>query len=126
MKGHVEETRGGAGWIHVESRGSILVGVGGVGDAGGPRSHAGGAGGRTGSGGGGGEVAGTGDAWGMKVIGNCVVESTAPAYEGFRWAGIEDLLGHSDVVSLHCPLFPETQGLMNAARLAHMKRTAFL
>jgi glycerate dehydrogenase len=39
---------------------------------------------------------------------------------------LEELLRSADVVSLHCPLFPETQGLMNAKRLAMMKPTAFL
>ncbi|MFN8008727.1 MAG: NAD(P)-dependent oxidoreductase [Terriglobia bacterium] len=32
----------------------------------------------------------------------------------------------SDVVSLHCPLFPETEGLINTERLKLMKRSAFL
>ena len=32
----------------------------------------------------------------------------------------------SDVVSLHCPLTPATQGLINSVRLALMKPTAFL
>jgi glycerate dehydrogenase len=40
--------------------------------------------------------------------------------------GLDELLAASDVVSLHCPLFPETQGLMNADRIAKMKRGAFL
>ncbi|MFN0172451.1 MAG: NAD(P)-dependent oxidoreductase, partial [Bryobacteraceae bacterium] len=32
----------------------------------------------------------------------------------------------SDVVSLHCPLTPETSGLINRERLGWMKRDAFL
>ena len=32
----------------------------------------------------------------------------------------------ADVVSLHCPLTPETEGLINAASLAHMKPAALL
>jgi glycerate dehydrogenase len=36
------------------------------------------------------------------------------------------LFRESDVVSLHCPLTPETRGLVNTERLASMKRTAFL
>jgi len=40
--------------------------------------------------------------------------------------GLETLLRESDVVTLHCPLTPETDKLMNAERLALMKPTAFL
>ena len=39
---------------------------------------------------------------------------------------LDDLFAHSDVVSLHCPLTPETKNLVNAERLARMKPTAFL
>ena len=46
--------------------------------------------------------------------------------EGVRFVGLEQLFGESDVVSLHCPLTPETDKLVNAARLGRMKRTAFL
>ena len=66
------------------------------------------------------------DAMGMRVIANDAVEINPPAYDGFRWAKVEELLAESDVVSLHCPLFPETQGLMNAQRLRLMKPSAFL
>ncbi len=43
-----------------------------------------------------------------------------------RGVELERLFRESDVVSLHCPLTPATQGLVNAARLAWMKPTAFL
>ena len=39
---------------------------------------------------------------------------------------MDELFSTADVVTLHCPLTPETQGLVNAARLAPMKPTAFL
>ena len=43
-----------------------------------------------------------------------------------RGVDLEVLLRSSDVVSLHCPLTPVTEGLINASRLALMKPTAFL
>ena len=39
---------------------------------------------------------------------------------------LEALLRDSDVVSLHCPLTPQTRGLVNAERLSWMKPTALL
>ena len=39
---------------------------------------------------------------------------------------LEKLLVDSDVVSRHCPLFPEILGLMNRNRLATMNHSAFL
>lgn len=39
---------------------------------------------------------------------------------------LDTLLAASDVVSLHCPLTPQTHGLMNSERLALMKRGALL
>jgi glyoxylate reductase len=40
--------------------------------------------------------------------------------------GVDELFATADVVSLHCPLTPETRHLVNAARLARMKPTAIL
>jgi len=42
------------------------------------------------------------------------------------WVTFEELLRLADVVSLHCPLTPATQGLINAQALARMKPTALL
>lgn len=43
-----------------------------------------------------------------------------------RRMSVHELLEASDVVSIHCPLTPETKGLINAANLLRMKRNAFL
>jgi glycerate dehydrogenase len=72
------------------------------------------------------EVGKIANAMGMRVIAHDSVQTNPPDYPRFRWVGLEELLRQSDVVSLHCPLFPETQGLMNTQRLAMMKSTAFL
>jgi len=46
---------------------------------------------------------------------------------GARWCvSLEELLGSSDVVSLHCPLTGETHHLIDAARLAQFRRGAVL
>jgi glyoxylate reductase len=41
-------------------------------------------------------------------------------------AALEVLLSESDFVTIHCPLTPETRGLIGAAELGAMKRTAWL
>ncbi len=45
---------------------------------------------------------------------------------GVHLVSLEDLLKRSDLVTIHCPLTPETRGLINKERLALMKPTAFL
>jgi len=63
-------------------------------------------------------------AFGMRVLVH--TRSPKPPQKGVRFVDLESLLRESDVVSLHCPLTPETEGLVNAKRLALMKPTAFL
>lgn len=46
--------------------------------------------------------------------------------EGFSKATLDELLAVSDVLSLHCPLTPQTHHLINADTLAKMKPTAIL
>jgi glyoxylate reductase len=61
--------------------------------------------------------------FGMRVIYADPHEvSAAPA----RRVALAELFATADVVSLHCPLRPETRGLVDAARLATMKPTAIL
>ncbi|MBD5311450.1 MAG: D-2-hydroxyacid dehydrogenase [Bacteroides sp.] len=46
--------------------------------------------------------------------------------EGVAKADLDELFATSDVVSLHCPLTEGTRHLVNAERLARMKKTAIL
>ena len=66
-------------------------------------------------------VAAVGRAFGMRVIHHRRQGGGDPAC-----VDLDTVFRESDVVSLHCPLTPETKGLVDARRLALMKPTAFL
>ncbi|WP_101910321.1 D-2-hydroxyacid dehydrogenase [Marasmitruncus massiliensis] len=38
-----------------------------------------------------------------------------------EYVSLDELLAQSDVIALHCPLFPETEGIVNKANIAKMK-----
>ena len=64
-------------------------------------------------------------ALGMEVA----VYTSKPASElpaGYVKTGLDELFATSDVVSLHCPLTPDTRNLVDTSRLAMMKPTAIL
>lgn len=63
-------------------------------------------------------------ALGMAVLVFSPRPKPAPAF--VRYVDLETLFRQSDVVSLHCPLTPETGGLVNSVRLSWMKPSAFL
>jgi glycerate dehydrogenase len=70
-------------------------------------------------------VAALAQAFGMTVIAIDALPTTnIPA--GIERVDLEQLFRRSDVLSLHCPLTPETERLVNADRLALMKPTALL
>jgi glycerate dehydrogenase len=62
----------------------------------------------------------------MRVVASDEVKRPVPAWPDFRWYEVDELLANSDVVSLHCPLMPQTHGMINAKSLALMKPSAFL
>jgi glycerate dehydrogenase len=65
-------------------------------------------------------------AMGMRVIAADVGRRDPPNWPGFRWCDVDELMQAADVVSLHCPLLPETRGMINAASLSRMKPGSFL
>jgi glycerate dehydrogenase len=69
-------------------------------------------------------VADLATAFGMRVLAFDPLTKTAPA--NVQCVELDTLFRDSDVVSLHCPLTSANQHLVNAARLATMKPTAFL
>jgi D-3-phosphoglycerate dehydrogenase len=54
------------------------------------------------------------------------LDAAEEAALGVRHASMAEILAQSDVVSLHCPLTPETANLIDMAALKAMKKTAVL
>ena len=73
-------------------------------------------------------MASIGQAMGMHVIAYDAYWPKPEQLEGLAVESVElnDLFRRSDVISLHCPLTPETDRLVNAERLATMKSTAIV
>lgn len=64
-------------------------------------------------------------AFDMKVL----VHTRRPRLElptGIEWCGLDSLLTNADIISLHCPLTPETDQFINATTLALLKPQALL
>ena len=72
------------------------------------------------------KVADIATSFGMNIIGNSIPETDQSHRKKFKWADINQLLEQSDIVSIHCPLTPETKGLINKESLKKMKDSAFL
>lgn len=65
--------------------------------------------------------------FGMRLLATPTRSAPSPAdAEGVEFLPLPELLERSDVVTLHVPLTPETQHLIDAAALARMRPTAIL
>ena len=71
------------------------------------------------------KVAEIAHAFGMEVLAHSRTKKTdVPAY--IKQIELDKLFKESDFITLHCPLTPQTERLVNAERLALMKHTAIL
>lgn len=72
------------------------------------------------------EVAKIADAFSMNIL--CYVPSVKPqpCYKSFKFVSLDELAEKSDIVSLHCPLTTETQGIINEAFISKMKKNAII
>lgn len=61
------------------------------------------------------------EAFGMHVLAYSRTKKNDPVYVDFK-----TLLSKSDIISLHCPLFPETKHIINEEALSQMKNGAIL
>ena len=65
-------------------------------------------------------------ALGMKVLAFSRSESESGKAIADAYVDLDTLLRESDVISLHCPLFPETEGIINRETIAKTKDGAIL
>ncbi len=72
------------------------------------------------------QVADAATAFGMNILGFSRTKTDQSHRKNFKWVELPELLAHSDVISIHCPLTPETKGLINEKNLSLMKSSAFL
>jgi glycerate dehydrogenase len=69
-------------------------------------------------------VARIASAFGMNVI--VATRTPFASTASIQCLGMDAVFSQSDVLSIHCPLTPDTSGLVNEARLAIMKPSAFI
>jgi (S)-sulfolactate dehydrogenase len=104
IKGEWPREKAGAGW-EIAGKRLGIIGFGNIGQT----------------------VAGRARAMGMTVGAyDDFVPAGSDAWKDTQRQTLEALLASSDVVSLHCPLTPETRNLLDAKRLATMKKGALL
>lgn len=65
-----------------------------------------------------------GHALGMAVVAHSRTEKSLGT--PVQWLSVDELFARADVVSLHCPLTPQTHKLVSAARLSSMKPGAYV
>jgi glycerate dehydrogenase len=68
-------------------------------------------------------TAAIGRAFGMRVL---FADHPPPKMPGVTFTPLDEVLSQSDVISLHCPLLPETRNLIDIKAFRKMKRNALL
>lgn len=71
-------------------------------------------------------VAGIAQAMGMKVMAYSRHRDVSAENDRLRFAEFDELLAESDVISLHCPLFDSTRGMIDKNAIEKMKDGVFI
>lgn len=72
------------------------------------------------------KVADVGAAFGMPILASSRTQTDQSSRKNFQWVAREELFSQADVISLHCPLTPETENIINTESLSLMKSSAKL
>lgn len=62
-----------------------------------------------------------GQALGLNILANDSQQDPDLESENCKYVSLEELLERSDIISLHCPLFDSTKGIINKQSIARMK-----
>lgn len=65
-------------------------------------------------------------AFGMNVIASANTPKRIEGLEQVKWGSNEEVFAEADIISLHCPLTPATEGLIQARTISLMKPGALL
>jgi len=65
-------------------------------------------------------------ALGMKVLAFDEYRNAALESDTCKYTNLDDLLSRSDVIALHCPLFPSTHGIICKSNISKMKDGVFI
>ncbi|MBO4338520.1 MAG: D-2-hydroxyacid dehydrogenase [Clostridia bacterium] len=71
-------------------------------------------------------VANIAEGFNMNILAVSGHETDQSGRKNFRWASVDELLGQSDFVTLHCPLTEKTTGMVDEAFINKMKDGAIL
>lgn len=71
-------------------------------------------------------VARIAEAFGMKIVAYSRTRKPEFESEHLKFVDFDTLLSEADIISLHCPLFPETEGIINKESIAKMKDGAIV
>lgn len=67
------------------------------------------------------QAAAIAQALGMKILAHDSYQNAALVSDTLQYASLDELFAKSDVISLHCPLFESTKGIINKQNIAKMK-----
>lgn len=71
-------------------------------------------------------VARIANGFGMNILAYAPRPKPLPNYDNFAYADLTEVLTKSDIITLHCPLTPETKHIINKQSLELMKHDAIL
>jgi glycerate dehydrogenase len=72
------------------------------------------------------QVGAIGQAFGMRLLASGRTGSSPPKTSAVDWLSTDELFAAADVLSLHCPLTPDTELMVNRTLLGRMRTSALL